>query len=192
LNRSQTNFTPGWNKVISDRAKDGIRRIFLKAAAARLAPRPGDACRIEPLPPDKTGNTPEEHIVILTISSLSFRLLVILHVDETPATRACFAGEAAVPFREAFYEIANLCGGAINQELQRYFPDLGMSTPYTLGGRCIDFLGALKPAYLSRHAISINESVRMSATLCLCAYAPVDFAYDDKVVEETAGELELF
>ncbi|MGH8810074.1 MAG: hypothetical protein ACREX0_19530 [Noviherbaspirillum sp.] len=179
--------------MISDQAKTGIHQILLRAAKSRLPLDAGDVCDIEPLTKVGRDDMPEENIVVLTISSLLFRLLLILHVDETPATRRYFAGNAGDrPFREVFYETANLCGGAMNQELLRYFPDLGMSTPYTLNSRCVSFLEELKPGYLSQFAITINGSVRMAATICMCEYAPIDFAYDGNAAEETTGELELF
>jgi hypothetical protein len=67
-----------------------------------------------------------------------------------------------------------------------------MSTPYTLSSRCIAFLGELKPGYLSRYAITINGSVKLHATLCVCEYALLDFAVDMTAAQEETGGLELF
>jgi hypothetical protein len=133
-------------------------------------------------------------VVVLTISSIVFRLLLILHFDEDDTTRGYYLKDAADerPFQEVFLEICNLCCGAMNQELLRYFPDLGMSTPYVLNARCLPHLHELKPALLSSYSITLDGSVRLAATVCVCAHAPLDFVADTSVVEETSGELELF
>ena len=57
----------------------------------------------------------------------------------------------------------------------------------------IAFLGELRPHFLSSSAITINDSVRVNATLCMCCSAAVDFvASAPPVAETTAGELEMF
>jgi hypothetical protein len=94
-----------------------------------------------------------------------------------------------------FQEICNLCCGAINQALLNHFPDLGMSTPYTLSARCLPYLNVLKPDLLESFAISIDGEtapVTLAATLCVCAHAPIDFVADVAHAEDTSGELELF
>jgi hypothetical protein len=67
-----------------------------------------------------------------------------------------------------------------------------MSTPYVLSARCLSHLEQLKPDYLSSYAITINGSVQLAATVCVCAHAPIDFVADMTAVEESSGELELF
>jgi hypothetical protein len=179
--------------VISSHAKDSFERIFRKAAQSRLTLDSGDACDITPLVPRETGARLAGEVVVLTISSIVFRLILVIHFDENASTRDYFARNAADrPFQEVFLEICNLCCGAMNQELLPHFPDLGMSTPYVLHARCVSHLEQLKPGYLSSHAIAINGSVHLAATVCVCAYAPVDFIADVGTVEETSGELEFF
>ncbi|MFC0399840.1 hypothetical protein [Paraburkholderia rhizosphaerae] len=181
--------------MISAQAKQSFERILEKAAQTRLTVDPGDTCSIapqarhaaEPLVGDRS------NVVVLTISGISFRLLLILHVNEDTATVEYFTKDSAErPFREVFQEICNLCCGAINQELLRYFPDLGMSTPYMLSARCLPYLEGLKPELLETWAVTINGSVELAATLCVCAHAPIDFAAEVSVAEDTSGELELF
>jgi hypothetical protein len=117
----------------------------------------------------------------------------MLHVKEDVATVEYYTkGDAERPFSEVFQEVCNLCCGAINQELLRYFPDLGMSTPYMLSARCLPYLEGLMPALLETWAVTINDAVQLSATLCVCAHAPIDFMADVSAAEDTSGELELF
>lgn len=204
--------------MISAQAKESFERILEKAARTRLTVDPADTCQIVLQTrhgADTTGDTTANarasgrtnahaartttdrtnvaDVVVLTISSISFRLLLMLHVNEDAATVGYYTkGDAERPFSEVFQEICNLCCGAINQELLRYFPDLGMSTPYMLNARCLPYLEGLKPELLETWAVTINESVRLSATICVCAHAPIDFAADVSVAEDTSGELELF
>ncbi|MFM0198900.1 hypothetical protein PQR53_03335 [Paraburkholderia fungorum] len=179
--------------MISGNAKDSFDRIFRKAAQARLPMNGADTCEIVPLDEAGLGATKDTQVVVLTISSIVFRMLLILHFDETDNTRNYYLKEAnEQPFQEVFLEICNLCSGAMNQELLRYFPDLGMSTPYVLSARCLPHLRELKPAFLSSYSVTLNGSVQLAATVCVCAHAPIDFVADTSVVEETSGELELF
>lgn len=179
--------------MISAQSKVGIDFIFDKSVRKSLILNPADFCDIERLPDDKGAKLREENLFVLTISSFLFRVLTIFHIDDDFATRNYFLNRTAdKSFEEIFSEICNLCCGAMNQELLRYFPHLGMSTPYMLSSRCLPFFNELKPGYLSRHAITINGAVRLHATICVCAYAPIDFAVDQTAVADTSGELEFF
>jgi hypothetical protein len=67
-----------------------------------------------------------------------------------------------------------------------------MSTPYAVSARCVPYLEVLKPGYLAAYAVTINDAVRVAATVCVCAHAPLDFVADVSDEVETGGELELF
>ncbi|MET3213579.1 UNVERIFIED_ORG: hypothetical protein ABIC48_001322 [Burkholderia territorii] len=193
--------------MISAQARAGFERIFFDAARTRLAA--GGTCDIRPAAghehdaPDrvraKSGSKPNvvEHVVVLTISALYFRLLLALRFSDDDATRRHFAGAAAGansqrPLTDAFMEVANLCCGAINQALTAPFPDLGMSTPYLLSGASLDFMHALSPDYVAAYDLTLDGDVRVGATLCVCANAPVDFHVPETAMMDTGGELELF
>lgn len=186
--------------MISSHAKQSFERIFEKAVRTRLLMDANHSCNIVPLAHSSAQMAgADTKAVVLTISSIAFRLLLILHVNEDAATVGYFTRDNGErPFSEAFQEICNLCCGAINQELLNYFPDLGMSTPYTLSARCLPYLGSLKPNLLESYAIAIDGSasdagsIELAATLCVCARAPVDFVADVSQAEDTSGELELF
>nr|WP_218883558.1 hypothetical protein [Burkholderia guangdongensis] len=160
----------------------------------------GGACDIVPVGFDAMARPRGARIAVLTISSLHFRLLIALRFVDDDATRGYFVGaNARQPLHEVFMEIANLCCGAMNQALAEHFPDLGMSTPYLLDGASIDALSALEPGHLAAFDVTVGASVRIGATLCVCANGPVDFHVDvhalereNSAVAETAGELEFF
>ncbi|KWZ30933.1 hypothetical protein [Burkholderia anthina] len=193
--------------MISAQARAGFERIFFDAARTRLAA--GGACDIRPAAghahdaPDRMHAKPRskptvvEHVVVLTISALHFRLLLALRFSDDDATRRHFAGATAGassqrPLTDAFMEVANLCCGAINQALTAPFPDLGMSTPYLLSGASIDAMHALSPDYVAAYDLTLDGDVRVGATLCVCANAPVDFHVPETAAVESGGELELF
>lgn len=179
--------------MISAQAQASIDHIFTRSVKTHLPLNGGDTCLVEQLSDNQAGEFPEKTIVILTISSFLFRLMTIFHFDENPETRDYFAGGVAEQsLEEAFAEAGNLCCGAMKREVSRYFPHTGMSTPYTLSSRCISFLDELKPGYTARYAITINGTVQIHATVCMCNYAPMNFVVDKSVAEEETGALEMF
>lgn len=179
--------------MVSEQAKKGIEHVFIKAAKGNLALSSDDTVTVDLLPANRLAEINEKNIVVLTISSFLFRLLTVFHVDETPVTRRYFNKDGGDrTFEDGFSEVGNMCCGAMNRDLQRYFPHLGMSTPYMLSERCVPFLKDLNPGFTARYTITINGSVQLHATLCLCEYAPIDFAVDMSAEEEETGALELF
>jgi hypothetical protein len=113
-------------------------------------------------------------------------------VPATVENRQYYGAASDAKMEIAFAEIANLCCGALNRELANDFPHLGMSIPYALGAQCLSNLDELKPEYVSRHGITINGSVRLEATLCICCSAPVELAARPDAMAASTGELELF
>ncbi|MBU9225369.1 hypothetical protein KTD22_01900 [Burkholderia multivorans] len=195
--------------MISAQAKAGFERIFFDAARTRLAA--DSTCDIRPVAHDagdaasaaasrstsRANARAAEHLAVLTISALHFRLLLALNFRDDEATRRHFAsamqaGGAQRPLPEAFMEIANLCCGAINQALTAAFPDLGMSTPYLLHGASVDYLAALRPDHMAAYDVTLDGDVRIGATLCVCANAPVDFHVPETAAADIGGALELF
>jgi hypothetical protein len=178
---------------MSEQTKQSIAQAFDRAARAGLVREPGDLFEIAVADGRKSAELPGEKLLVITISSFVFRLLTIFRIAEIPAVRTYYVrGAADQTVAEAFAEFANLCCGALSRELSGHVPHLAMSIPYTLNGRCMALLGELKPQYLTSYEITINESVKLQATLCMCCYAPVDIAVGSLAVEENSGELQLF
>lgn len=179
--------------MISQQAKQGIDYVFAKSAKKSLVLDRDDICEIEILDHNKESPFLEKDIVVLTITSFLFRVLTIFHIGEDEATKNYFLKKSPdKSVTEVFSEVGNLCSGAMSHELLQHFPHLGMSTPYTLSSRCLSYLSELNPGHLSRHAITINGSARLQATVCMHGYAPVDFTVDTTETIDTSGELELF
>lgn len=179
--------------MISDRAVQGMDEILHRAVRSRLVLHPGDRCEVARTRLRDAGELSDQDFVVLTITSLGFRMLTMIHIDDDQPTRAYYGrGTSGHAFMDIFLEVANLFCGAINQELVACFPDLGMSTPYYLDGKCALHIAALRPAYLASYAIAINDDVRMTASVCLCAQAPLDFTVPEAAAAQATGELELF
>jgi hypothetical protein len=178
--------------VVSDSARHSVDAIFVRAARANLAMGGGDSIEIEPLP-RAGGELPEQNMFVLTISSFLFRLVTVFHIDQVGAVADYFRKSASADrFDEVFGEIGNMCCGAMNRELGRHFDHLGMSTPHMLDGRSAAYLGELRPDHVSRHRITINGQLGMHATLCLCAYAPLDFRAEAPAETSDHGAIEFF
>lgn len=182
--------------MIGAQAKASFERIFFDAARTRLASG-GGACDIapatgEPQVERRPRSKPAAQVAVLTISALHFRLLLALRFSDDDATRRYFAGAAQLPLQEAFMEVANLCCGAMNQALTAYFPDLGMSTPYLLTDASMGYFAALNPDHVAAFDVTLDDGVRIGATLCVCANAPLDFHAPEAAAVDTGGELELF
>jgi hypothetical protein len=181
--------------VITAQSKQNIEIAFHKAVRANLVREAGDVCDISPAAIGEIGDYSTEKLLFITLSSFVFRLVMIFHVAETQATLAYYIRvDTAQTLEEVFAEVANMCGGMLNRELSASFPHLAMSTPSTVSGQCIAMLNELKPQYLASYQITINDAVKIQATLCLCCSAPVEFAASAAALEgeDTVGELELF
>lgn len=183
--------------MISAAAIAGVNQIFTRAAARNLIVAGNDPIAIEPVVGKRPLEPPGTQFLVLTISSYLFRLLTMIHYTPDRATRAYFNRNSEErSFGEAFGEVGNLCCGQMKRDLGDHFMHLGLSTPYTLDGKCMAFLDLLKPTHLSQYEILINGNVPLHATLCLCAYGELDFrARTDTQRDEAAvstGALELF
>jgi hypothetical protein len=179
--------------MMSEQSKQALAEAFSRAARVGLVRAPEDAFEIVPIADLRFDTRPGESVLVITTSSFSFRLLTIFHIAATPESRAYYgSGAADTKGEAAFSEIVNLCCGALNRELSHHFPHLGMSIPYSLGNSCLGCLDELKPEYLSRYAITVDRSVRLEATLCMCCSAPVEVVARTDVAAEKTGELELF
>jgi len=174
---------------LTDQSKHNLDLAFRKAALATL-PRNGDSCEI--VPGNELSATPVAKLLVVTISSFSFRLMVIFRLEHSPAVRGYYVGEAAGTLDEVFAEVANLCCGMLSGELSHTFPHVGMSIPYQLNGSCFGYLSELNPQYLANFNIRINDSVQLHATLCMCCSDPVEVNFNAVEDETQRGDLELF
>jgi hypothetical protein len=177
----------------SEQSRINIVQALHRAAKNCLVRDPADTCVIADSRPLLPPATAAEKLIVVTISSFKFRLLVIFHFDEAAAPREYFLGaDAKRSMEEVFYEISNMCCGALNRDILCDFQHLAMSVPYTLAGACMTHISELRPEYISSSIVTINDSVRVRLTLCLCCSAPVAFSATSAASQTESGALELF
>ncbi|GAB4559209.1 MAG: hypothetical protein Tsb007_20830 [Rhizobacter sp.] len=188
--------------IVSERACHGLDHFVAQAVKGSLA-QPGTDFAISPTD-DKVVNDNEREVVMLTVSSYLFRVLLFIHFDRNPALRSHLAaldghpGETLLDedrFTDAMMERGNLCCGALNRDLAHFFPHIGMSTPCILKRSSVEHVAAVNPAFTRRYRAEVGAGVAMHFTLALCAFADLDFPFEPRAaeeVEDTAGELEMF
>lgn len=176
--------------VLSEQSKRNIDLAFQHAARATL-PKAGDPCEIVAATAAEWGGT-AANLLVITISSFSFRLMIIFRIEESPEAYAYYVNGAVRRLNEVFAETANLCCGMLSARLAQTFSHIGMSIPYELYDSCFRHLGDLRPQYLSSFKVKINESVQLQVTLCMCCSATVEVKDGAEEQEEQRGSLELF
>lgn len=140
-----------------------------------------------------------QRIVVLSVSSYAFRLVVMIHFTPDEATRAHFARiNRLAPeamdnqvFTDAINECGNVCCGTINRDLARTFRHVGMSTPNTLDRQCLRYLSKLGGSHERHFAIDTPGGASFFASLCMTAFERLDFDVDTQA-DESSGELEMF
>ncbi len=179
--------------MFSDQSRHNLAGIFERAARSTIARSNTDVCEIAREPAGASTPSADDPLLVITLTSFTFRLLTIFHVCDSDANRAYFmSGGSGGTLQDGFAEIANLCCGALNRDISLAYPHLAMSVPSRLSAGCIDYLKDLSPAYTSRFSVSINAAVSLAVTLCLCCSAPVDIPALSAAVEQASGELEMF
>ncbi len=142
----------------------------------------------------------ESRAVILSLSSYSFRLMMFVHFDPDDATREHFARlhgvtpeeMAGQAFNDVIGECGNMACGALNRELGRVYPHLGMSTPHVLDRHSLTHLHLLQYDHLSHARLTLNGSTRFHGSLAVCAHDTLDFEAPAEEQAEVCGELEMF
>jgi len=182
---------------LSQDAQDGFDLLLAQALRASLVP--ADAAAQMTMLADLDG-IDERQMVVLTVSSYLFRVMVMFHFTPDAATRAHFArlnkvapgdlGEQA--FMDAIAECGNLCCGVLNRDLGNFFPHLGMSTPNVIDSRCAAYLQTLNATHVRHVAVDIPDTRRFHVSLCISAYADMDFTASAQEIAVDTGELELF
>ena len=179
--------------MLSDQTARNLADAFRRAATATLIRSAGDVCDINAAKGTESELRTEAPLLLITISSFVFRLVVIFQISGNEATRQYYSDPgSAVNSEETFTEVVNLCCGALSRELSAQFKHLAMSIPYRLESACLSFLGELKAGLTTTYDISINDAARMRATLCMSSSRPIELAAPASEVSHTGGALEMF
>lgn len=141
----------------------------------------------------------EKEIVLLTVSSYRFRLIVMIYFSDDAATREHFARVYRTPvcemdrraFLDAICECANMVVGTLNRDLALVFNSVGMSTPNIIDRNCAAYLNTLNFGYSQTFVAIVNSEKSFYATLGVTEFDDIDFIIDESSNEIT-GELEIF
>lgn len=186
--------------MISARARAGFNQMMMRGVQGALLPDPGTGAELLPVPP--WTQPPASHAAVLSIASLVFRMLIVIHFSDDRATRAHFAALSRQPaealshqaFIDAICEAGNLCCGAVNRDLGTVVPWVGMSTPHIIESQCLRHLGLLRAAHQQHFRLGLAQGLALHLTLCVSASEALDFDFRPAPAtpQEQAGELELF
>lgn len=183
--------------MISQNAQYSLGQMLQHAIKASLLASPGDPIAIQSVA--DTSRFSSTQMVILSVSSYFFRLMVLIYFTPDELTKAHFAAihgmdvtaMDAQAFSDAISECGNVCCGSLNRDLTQKFPHVGMSTPNIIDSRCALYLGALGSSHQQHFDISIPDGPRFHASLCVCAFEELDFVIAP-LQEQRNGELEMF
>lgn len=179
--------------MLSQQTTKNITDAFHRAASATLVRNPGDSCSVVPAAGPALGGDAARKLLMITISSFSFRLLASFQISQDPPTRDYYTAGAHSSLDEVFAEATNMCCGAFGRELSSQFKHLAMSVPYGLESQCLEFLSALEPRFQASFDITINAAAQIRATLCMYCNRPLEFAPAAVMeVNHVGGELEMF
>ena len=179
--------------MLSAQTTKNLSDAFQRSVQATLVRNAGDACRVTPSTDPAPAKNAAAKLLLITISSFSFRLVIAFRIPQEQPTRDYYTSGAKTSLDEVFAEVANMCCGAFGRELASQFKHLAMSVPYGLDAHCLDFLASLEPCFQTSFEVTINEAARIWATICVCCKHPVEFSPAAAVeVSHAGGELELF
>lgn len=184
--------------MISKHARDGFDHLLIQAIKASLVTSQQDACEVAVI--TDPSEIKETKIVMLTVSSYLFRLMVFIYFSPDDATKGHFArinniqakDMSEQSFYDAIAEYGNICCGILNRDLGQFFPHIGMSTPNIIDKNCSYYLDALNCGHIQHFNVDVNGTAAFHASLCVCDFADLDFIVDVHDADADTGELELF
>jgi hypothetical protein len=184
--------------MISQPAREGFDHLLTRALRASLTSSDEQPCDINVIA--NLDDIAPTTMVVLTVSSYLFRLIVMLHFSPDQATREHvgrvnkIASEAMndQSFHDAIAECGNICCGILNRDLGPIFPHIGMSTPNIIDTRCAAYLDMLNCGHIQHFEVNIEQTPMFHVSLCVCDYADLDFVIDVNEAGADTGELELF
>jgi hypothetical protein len=184
--------------VISNSARESFDHLLLQGIRSGLVNQDSDSCEVSIQ--EDLRHAHEPHLVVLTISSYLFRLMVFIHFSADVPTREHLAKLSHTSlsemneklFMDAICERANMCCGSLSRELSHTFPHIGMSTPNIVDRQCAAHLNLLHLGHMRHFRVDVNAAAQFHVTLCVNSYDKLDFTVDKYVAEVGCGELEMF
>ncbi len=185
--------------TLSEQAKTSFETIASVALAKSLAPE-GESAQVA-IVSELPRRMKEKKAVVLSIASDRFRLVLALMCRLDEDSKAHFARLNRVDpadwsdqaFQDAVNECGNIIVGAMNRDVGRYFPNVGMSTPNLLDREALSYLDALGPGHKRLFHVT-GLAIDFYAALFVAATSAVDFRAEVEQLEDAteSGELEMF
>jgi hypothetical protein len=184
--------------MITKRAKHSLDQ-WVKDGLEATFPQPGDTVRsLDTVP--AIDSLLETHVVMVSVASYRFRLMLLIYFSHDDATRTYFArgkgitsSELTAPaLEDAICEASNMCCGAFNRALGQVFPHLGMSTPNIVNSRCANHLDLMDFGHLQHFCLQLSSGMQFHASLCVSEYNTLDFEALQLAPAPATGELEFF
>lgn len=186
--------------MISDRAKTGFNSMLQRSLDETLKSEAHPTWTLKSAV--KAVDILAPHGIMLTISSYSFRLIVVLHFSSSKASMRYVAdtlrigsGELAKARYDDFVsEISNNFCGVIKRELSTYFPHLGMSTPNRLDKESLKHVKAWPIDHESHVKAQNDDGAEFFGSLFVSSFGDLDFDPKSVAVEDEvdSGALEMF
>ena len=183
--------------MISQNASAGFEALLVQSLKKAMTVLPDDHCEVVAV--TATDAFSGSSVVVLTSSSYVFRVMVLIYFSADMPTKTHFSRRQGIlpeelneqAFIDAICESANMCSGGFNRELGRFFPHIGLSTPNILERRCADHISALKAGLVRHFQVTVNGAILFHASMCVCDYDTLDFAYHPDTLSDAVGEGEL-
>jgi CheY-specific phosphatase CheX len=184
--------------MISNRAQNSFDQMLMQGIQACLGSSASESCEISVLP--NTAEVRESKVVVLTVASYLFRLLVLIYFSPDESTKAHFARINNIEpadftdqaFQDAIRECGNICCGTLNRELARVYPHVAMSTPNIIERECVNYLESLHGGHLRHLRAIASDGKQWHFSVCVRDYADIDFEWAVEEAATSAGEMEFF
>jgi hypothetical protein len=184
--------------MISVRAKHSLDRWLKDSLQAALTHPDDTVVSLDTVP--TLSDLRATHVVMLSVASYRFRLMLLIYFSHDDTTRAHFArGKNVAPsdltaqaLEDSLCEASNMCCGAFNRALGQVFPHLGMSTPNIVDRRCANHLHLMGFGHLQHFRLQLTSGMQFHASLCVSEYDTLDFEALALSPAPATGELEFF
>jgi hypothetical protein len=184
--------------VISERAKTSFNQWIVDGLQSAFS-NPHDPVHSAATVPE-LASLRATHVVMLSVASYRFRLMLLIYFSPDDVTRAHFAHLkhiapselTAQALEDAICEVGNMCCGAFNRSLGQIYPHLGMSTPNIVDRRCANHLNLMGFGHLQHFGLQLASGLSFHASLCVSEYDTLDFEAQHLAPAQATGELEFF
>lgn len=184
--------------MISERAKKSMNQWVIDGLQSAMSGPHDPVHSVSPMP--ELDSMRATQVVMLSVASYRFRLMLLVYFSPDSATRAHFARTkqiapsqlSAQGLEDAICEASNMCCGAFNRALGQVYPHLGMSTPNIVDRRCAKHLNLMGFGHLQHFCLQLDSGLQFYASLCVRAYDTLDFEAQHLASTPATGELEFF